>query len=60
MSNETEEQRDKNPRKGRHLVNRGWGTVADELLFHTSRYYAYAQAFIRHLSGDGGFTLDDY
>ena len=35
----------------------GWGGFSDELLFHTSRYYAVVEAFLRHLSGKTDFKM---
>lgn len=37
-----------------------WGGFAEELLHHTSRYYAYAEAFLRNLSGRRDFQLAGY
>lgn len=38
----------------------GWGGCAEELFHHTSRYYAYTEAFLRNLSGDMSCSMADY
>ena len=40
--------------------NRRWGSCAEELLHHTSRYYHYTEAFLRNLTGDREFVLAGY
>lgn len=40
--------------------NRRWGSCAEELLYHTSRYYHYTEAFLRNLSEDRQFVLGGY
>lgn len=41
-------------------LHRGWGGFSDELLFHTSRYYAVVESFLRHLSGKADFNMADF
>ncbi|HEB97850.1 MAG TPA: endonuclease [Sedimenticola thiotaurini] len=40
--------------------DRGWGSCAEELLHHSSRYYHYTEAFLRNLAGDRRFVLGGY
>jgi hypothetical protein len=38
----------------------GWGGCAEELFHYTSRYYAYAEAFLRNLTGDRNFSMAQF
>lgn len=38
----------------------GWGGCAEELFHHTSRYYAYTEAFLRNLADQRQLSLADY
>lgn len=37
-----------------------WGNHAEELIFRTSRYYAYTEDFLRRTSGVNDFSFGDY
>ncbi|MCB1878397.1 MAG: hypothetical protein KDH88_20660 [Chromatiales bacterium] len=41
-------------------VHPRWGAFAEELLHHTSRYYAHTEAFLRHRGAAKGFSLAGY
>lgn len=38
----------------------GWGSCAEELFHHTSRYYSYTEAFLRNLSELRNFSMSNY
>ncbi len=42
------------------LPHAGYAKYAAELLFHSSRYRWVAERFLRHLSGEYGFSLAGY
>jgi len=38
----------------------GWGSCAEELFHHTSRYYSYTEVFLRNLSQIRSFSMSNY
>jgi hypothetical protein len=40
--------------------HRSWGSFAEELFHHTSRYYAVTESFLRNLSGCARFAMGGY